>query len=143
MPSWATWETWLLPRKLAEGVWSIKEPPQRWLAMGRPSSDASSAPAVVAVVAAIFSKKAALLVEASPNFGPKASSEDSKATLDEILTDQHLLQKCNFLFSMITSPTASLSSAEASLGKVLLAEAAMMSRMLAEAGDAPIRRSSS
>ena len=77
MPSWATWETWLLPRKLAEGVWSIKEPPQRWLAMGRPSSDASSAPAVVAVVAAIFSKKAALLVEASP----KASSEDSKATL--------------------------------------------------------------
>ena len=122
MPSWATWETWLLPRKLAEGVWSIKEPPQRWLAMGRPSSDASSAPAVVAVVAAIFSKKAALLVEASPK-----ASEDAKATLDEISTDQHLLQKCNFLSTMITSPTASLSSAEASLGKVL-AEAAMMSR---------------
>ena len=133
MPSWATWETWLLPRKLAEGVWSIKEPPQRWLAMGRPSSDA---PAVVAVVAAIFSKKAALLVEASPK-----ASEDAKATLDEIFTYQHLLQKCNFLSTMITFPTAS--HGLHGLQEASLAEAAMMSRTLAEAGDAPSRRSSS
>ena len=133
VPSWATWETWLLPRKLAEGPWSIREPPERWLAMGRPSSDAtSSAPAVVAVVA-IFSKMAASLVE--------ASSENSKATLYEMLTYQHLLQKCNFLSTMITFPTAS--HGLHGLQEASLAEAAMMSRTLAEAGDAPIILSSS